>query len=86
MILKFPFMKVNEIRPSKIIANCLVENESSKSVLLKAGLKFQGNKWFEDTQCEDACFELILQYLLALNHSGGQVVSLGITSARIEVI
>ncbi len=48
----------DQIKPVKIIAGCHPENEASKKVLLKSGFSFVGNKWFDDTQREEPCFEL----------------------------
>lgn len=46
------------LRPRKIIAGCHPNNEASKQVLLKVGFTFVGNRWFDDTQREEPCFEL----------------------------
>jgi RimJ/RimL family protein N-acetyltransferase len=40
------------------MAGCHPENEASKKVLLKSGFSFVGNKWFDDTQREEPCFEI----------------------------
>ena len=48
------------LKPKKIIAGCHPENDVSKNVLKKCGFKFVGNRWFDDTQREEPCFELSL--------------------------
>jgi RimJ/RimL family protein N-acetyltransferase len=40
------------------MAGCHPENEASKKVLLKSGFSFVENKWFDDTQREEPCFEI----------------------------
>lgn len=47
------------LKPIKIIAGCHPENEPSKKILLKTGFTFIGNKWFEDTQREEPCYEMV---------------------------
>jgi ribosomal-protein-alanine N-acetyltransferase len=51
---------IEKLGPKKIVAGCHPENEASKKVLIKAGLTFVGNRWFDDTQQEEPCFELVL--------------------------
>ncbi len=49
----------DQLKPEKVIAGCHPDNEASKKVLLKSGFFYVGNKWFDDTQREEPCFEIL---------------------------
>lgn len=49
------------LQPKKIVAGCHPDNAASQRVLSKVGFSFIGNRWFEDTQREEPCFELIVE-------------------------
>jgi len=48
-------------RFDKISASVYPENRDSEIVLKKLGFTYIGMKWFEDSKCEEPCFELKLK-------------------------
>lgn len=45
---------------SKIMAACHLENQASKALLLKLGMTYVGDEWFEDTKAYECLFERLV--------------------------
>lgn len=62
----------------KVSASIYPENRTSEIVLNKLGFKYTGMKWFEDSKCEEPCFELKMK----VNALGENGISIKGSAAR----
>lgn len=55
----FPYI-IETLNPKKVIASAAVENIGSWKILEKLNFTFIEEKWFEDTQMTERCYEYIV--------------------------